>query len=355
MSVVVYECDVCKREIQRSQNIFGLESVGRCVITDGCRGRLLQQEVKPSYAVGHSTVPVIGLTDWTPRKILFTHTQEIVRQRWVIEHNLNGLPIINAYVYPYGTDGKLIQVEPKSIEYLSNNSLALTFATSKAGVVQLIMRSSVSDDQITSLKPKNIESRYDTERFVLSESTQLTNGSDTNGELTIATRIATTVTSGFDPYADIVVQPYYLSPSTLTILPLFGPMTFKAIDRLPVDSSTSPWGGATKIVVQGHQYLLRSANIHPAAGALNTLGVPEGAPVFFTVTHKGSVRTVAKGEMLALLANAPYMTVDRILDKYVDMSVISQASAPKQMVYSDLNWRINPALLIKTYPDIITL
>lgn len=355
MAVVVYECDTCKREVHRSQNTRGMDVIGRCVITDGCRGKLNQKQIKPSHAVGHSTVPVLGLTDWSARRILYTHNQDLGRSVWQIDHGLNGLPIVNAYVYDQNDVGKLIPIEPEEIKYVSNNTVTLSFRTTLAGKAQLIMRSSVTEQQITTLKPRTTESTYDADRFVLSESFPLTNGPETFGELTIATRIESVIASGFDPFAEIIVQPYYLSPATLDILPAHAPMVFKSVSNFPLDTASSPWAGATKVVVQGHQYLLRSANIHPAAGTLPTLGIPEGAPVFFTVTHKGQTHQLQKGEMLGLLADDPFLVVDRIKDKYVDMSSFTQATAPRQIVYSALNWHINPSLFIKTYPDIITL
>lgn len=354
MAVVVYECDTCKREIHRSQNTRGLDVIGGCIITDGCRGKLNQKQIKPSHAVGHSTPPILGLKDWSARRILYTHNQELPRQRWQIDHKLNGLPIVNAYVYKQDSSGDLIAIEPTEITYVSNNTVTLTFPTTLAGKAQLIMRSSVSDQQITTLRPQTLESSYDAERFVIAEAFPLTNGAESVGELTIATRIESIISSGFDPYAEIIIQPYYLSPSTLAILPATPPLVFKAVDNIPLDTSISPWAGATKVVVKGHQYLLRSASIH-GNGSLATAGIPEGAPVFFTVSHKGVTRTLQKGEILGLVANAPFLTVDRILNKYVDLSMITQATAPRQMVYSQLNWLVNPSLLIKTYPDIITL
>lgn len=355
MAVVVYECDTCKREVHRSQNTRGLDVIGHCVITDGCRGKLNQKQIKPSHAVGHSTPPILGLKDWTARRILHTHNQELARQRWQIDHGLNGLPIVNAYVYKQDSSGDLLAIEPDEINYVNNNTVTLSFRTTVAGKAQLIMRSSVTDQQITSLKPKTIEATYDANRFVLAEAFPLTNGPETFGELTIATRIESIIASGFDPYSEIILQPHYLSPSTLEILPATPPLVFKAVNNLPLDTASSPWAGVTKVVIQGNQYLLRSANIHSAAGTLPSLGIPEGAPVFFTVTHKGIVRTLAKGEMLGLLANAPFLTIDRILNQYIDLSAITQSTAPRQLVYNELNWRMNPSLLIKTYPDIITL
>lgn len=368
MAVVVYECDTCKREVYRKQNTQGIDVVGRCIITDGCKGKLLQKEIKPSHAVGHSTAPVIGLRDWTPRKILYTHTQSLAKKQWVVHHNMNGMPIVN--VFSYSADGSLTlnPIVPVAIEFTSSNAITVSFATSVAGVAQLLMRSSVSDQTTTTLKPRLIEEEFDANHFVLSESMFMTNGPETYGELTIATRVVTRDKPefGFDPHEAITIQPHYLSPSTgQEILPLVPPMVFRSVDQVPVDTASSPWAGVTKTVINGAQYIVRSANIHPATGTLPSLGVAEGSPVYFTVTAKVwnsatktyviGERILKKGEMLGLLANSPFLTVDRITDKYADLHQISEATAPRQLVYTDYNWRINPSLLTKTYPTIITL
>lgn len=358
MAVVVYECDTCKREVYRKQNTEGIDVVGRCVITSGCKGKLLQIEIKPSHAVGHSTTPVIGLQDWTPRRILFTHTQAFAKKQWIINHNMNGIPIVNVFQYKQDSTD-LIAAKPVSIDFTSANTVAITFSTATAGVAQLMMRSSVSDQTITTLKPRVVESEYTADHFVLSESLYMTNGPEAYGEFTVATRIATrdNPNYGFDPYKEIHIQPVYLSPSSLEHLPTLPMLTFRAINNTPVDTATSPWAGTTKVVVAGAQYVVRSVNIHYPQGNLPSLGIPEGAPVFFNVVNSdGSIeRTLQKGEMLALLADSPFLVVDKVFDKYVDLSQISESTAPRQLVYNNLNWRFNPSLLTKTYPNIITL
>lgn len=358
MAVVVYQCDTCKREVYRKQNTAGIDVVGRCIITNGCKGRLLQIEIKPSHAVGHSPTPVIGLQDWTPRKILFTHTQSFAKKQWTITHNMNGIPIVNVFTYKRDSTD-LLPITPVSIESTSANVTTITFATATAGIAQLMMRSSVADQAITTLKPRVLENEYTSDHFVLSESLYMTNGAESYGEFTVATRIATrdNPNYGFDPYKEIHIQPVYLSPATLEHLPALPKLTFRAINNTPVDTAASPWAGTTKVVVAGAQYVVRSVNIHYAQGNLPSLGIPEGAPVFFNVVDaNGKIqRTLQRGEMLALLAESPFLAVDKIFDKYVDLSQITESTAPRQLVYNNLNWRFNPSLLTKTYPNIITL
>ena len=84
MAIVVYKCDVCDREIEILQNPEGLETVGRCVITDGCRGNLYQIDTKQDFIRGKFPETVAGLTDWTQRKVLYDHTQSVATFQWRI-------------------------------------------------------------------------------------------------------------------------------------------------------------------------------------------------------------------------------------------------------------------------------
>ena len=64
MAVVQFLCDTCKRTIEIPQDPRKLEVIKRCVITEGCRGNLLQQRVFQNFVRGRPTEPVTGLEDW---------------------------------------------------------------------------------------------------------------------------------------------------------------------------------------------------------------------------------------------------------------------------------------------------
>ena len=98
MAVVVYKCDVCKREIQLQRKIRSLESIGRCTITNGCRGSLYQIDLLEDFVRGALPDPVSGLDDWQQRKVLHNHEQAIERDEWIIEHNMGSFPIVSVFV-----------------------------------------------------------------------------------------------------------------------------------------------------------------------------------------------------------------------------------------------------------------
>ncbi len=70
MAIVVYKCDVCKREKEYIRNVEGIEKIQRCTITHGCRGKLFQVELLPDYIRASSSARVLGLDEWRERKVL---------------------------------------------------------------------------------------------------------------------------------------------------------------------------------------------------------------------------------------------------------------------------------------------
>ncbi len=354
MAVVVYECDTCKRAVHRKQNRHGLDVIGRCVITNGCRGKLLLKEVKPAYAIGHSTDPVIGLADWTARKVLYTHKQDFLKKTWEVQHGLNNQPSVTAYVY---LQDKLVRTEPDAINYVSNDKLVLTFPTAVTGIAQLQARSASDGQNITTLQPTSPDS-VDGTTFSLSRTLPITNGTSV-GELTIATRVATVATSGFAPTLPIEITIHFISPTDqteITSIPVV--LTFRDASNTPVDTSASPWGDTRYLSIDGFRYLARSANIHVGGGVGDTLtdrGIPQGASCFFTVRYSGADRELSAGEVFILQSDAPHASVDRTLDEVIDMSDITPANATASTAYIGLELLGNTALRKKLYPSIVVL
>lgn len=355
MAVVLYQCDTCNRSLHKVQNPKGIEVVGGCIITSGCRGKLIQQQIKPSHSVGHGSAPVLGLADWHPRKMLFTFEQHIAQSQWRIVHNLNGIPVVNAYINLAGAATDLVEVHPELITVVDNNTIDVNFKHSYTGTAQLIMRSSTSADQTSTLKTQTTS--FDRDRFVLSEAVQLSTGvldADIYGELTFASLIDTHTAPGFDNDRPIDITLFYLSPETMVPVEIPGKIVLRPANQFPVNANASPWSGSTKILVKGRQFMLRSGNIHVNSN-LNLIGVTEGAPMFFKVAADGSEKELKHEQLLLLLAKAPFFRVDKILNSFVDVADLNESNAVKSLVYHNNDMFINPSLIIKTYPAIITV
>lgn len=140
MTVVVYQCDICNRKITLPQNPQGLETVGRCTITLGCRGRLHQIDLKPDYIRGVFPPPVSGLKDWVQRKVLYTHTQTVKSRTWTITHNLGIIPTIQVFVL--NPQGNQIEIFPSQTTVIDLNTVILEFSQLEAGIAQFTTASS---------------------------------------------------------------------------------------------------------------------------------------------------------------------------------------------------------------------
>jgi hypothetical protein len=60
----------------------------------------------------------------------YKHVQTDPSDTWVIEHNLFGYPVIDAFV---DVDGTIQKVMPASVTYTSNKICTLVFAVPRAG------------------------------------------------------------------------------------------------------------------------------------------------------------------------------------------------------------------------------
>lgn len=353
MAVVVYQCDTCKRETYRQQNRRGLDVISRCIITSGCHGKLNLQEVKPSYAIGHATTPVIGLADWSARKVLFTYHQGFLKKTWEISHKLNNQPSVTVYVYKDGLNSTtLVKEEPESIVYTSNDTITLTFRNAVTGIAQCQARSASDGQNITTLIPVDT-TPTDANVFSTDRSFGITNGMDA-GELTLATRVGTVAISGFAPTQEIQLTAHFLSPTDLSEIAVPVVMTMRTVNNTPVDTTGSPWAGSKYATIRGRKYLLRSVNLH-TDGNLTLRGIPQGAPCYFTVKYLGQDRTLVEDEMLILTSSHPHHSVDRNYSEIADLAKLTKDKATAYTSYVDDDLLGNTSLLEEIFPSIILL
>ena len=168
MTIIVYKCDVCDRETELLQNKKGLEVIQRCTITDNCRGKLYQLGVKQDHIRGQFPSAVGGLDDWTPRKMIYNHTQSIRQQEWRVNHELGIFPTIHVFVerpvagstealsdVPCIARGgqdetettDLIKLNPDEfvVNIIDDNSFDIVLVNPEKGKVQCVARSAAPD------------------------------------------------------------------------------------------------------------------------------------------------------------------------------------------------------------------
>lgn len=300
MAIVTFECDVCKRTIDKVQNKKGLEVIGRCVITEGCKGKLHRIGFSADHITGQQTPSVDGLTDWSQRKVLYTHYQNTLSDSWKVKHYLNNDPNVEVFIqtstiYP----DQISEIIPESIVYDNENELTVNLASRYKGIAQCIVLSTS-------------KSEYTAESVSSIAALQAT----TNSELTIATLNS-------DPTLEVTLT--FLSPKNLAVI------TTKTytFDDTPGVNSTWKSGTTSKVLINGKIYTVRSHSID--SNDLVQNGVENGTP--FYVSDVNGSEPVSK-ESFILLTNSPYESVDINTSQIIDVSSINVSTAATAFYYN---------------------
>lgn len=338
MSIIRYKCTTCKREIEIPENKRGLEVINRCVITEDCRGTLYKINRKQDFIRGEFPPKVPGLTDYTARRVLYNHTQAVAATEWFVEHNLGVAPSVQVLIDVAAetaeefedtpcslraTEGNFDQVETTDFTFTITgpNTLTITFTNPVSGLAQMIARSTA---------PTVVETVED----IVQPSFQLTTGS----LLTIATR-DNTVSSSSSIDLDLVFTP----PGEIT--------TVQVTYTIPssVDSSSS-WSDYSTIQIQGKNYTVRSFDTFISEMVDGT--IPDGSSFFFNQINDGSDRDIASQEVIILLAQDPYETIDKITNRLVDVNRIDATNAALSLFLQDREMFAFTSIISSTFPPI---
>lgn len=312
MAVVVYKCDTCKREVELQRKIDGLEHVGRCNITLGCRGSLYQVNLYPDYLRGSLPDPVVGLDDWRQRKVIHNHAQAVERDRWRIYHSMGVVPVVSVYG-DRPVEGDLdnrVEVTPTDINVIDDDTLELVFDRPWSGIAQLVARE--SDPDLFNPIAEQVETVVVDQQISLGR------------ELTIATE---TTSVGTNPF--VTMQMEFTSPvgpvATVSYVVDNQPTAVQTDDDgTPI--SGSAWTGINtgRVIIKGKIYEIRSFNIFDTA--LDTSIMGAGTTFRFTgIDPAGGagIREIEEGEVLILMASEPYNTIDRIYDQIIDVTKVT--------------------------------
>lgn len=378
----VYKCDVCMRKIRVLTSREGIDVVNRCTITYGCKGRLHRvKNAEEANATPAFPTEVAGVKDWFQRRVEYTHTQPIKASTWVIKHNLANKPIIYAYAtrqcmasatidptqipantlwyksasgiddnnilapsaaglyrfdgarwvrpsdtIPVGMRGTTVfeyqeLIQPTKTETIDQHTTQITFSVPQSGVAQCV-----------ALQSQNTANPIRITQAASTSAVRLSN----NGEITIAT---------LNPSPFITVALNFKSSNVAGGINV----SFGSVDNTA--SVNSPWVGVDRIFVNGKTYTVRSFDLGhlPPIPAVMASGNVDPTKARFTFENFST----NINENLILLGNAPYYTVDRIYDQYIDIAQLSRF-AP-EIYYNDGEIYTTPSVVKKVYPLINTL
>lgn len=312
MSVILYRCNVCNRDKEVVQNIYGLDIISRCTITRGCRGNMTQVKVLDGYTRSRATKPKADLDDWSSRKILYNHNQHISKSEWYVVHDLGTIPVVS--VMAVSNDGIKRQVQPIEIITIDSNATILRFDESISGLAQL----------------RNTQSAYSTQTIPTNTPNNSLIQITKDGELTIGT-IQKSITA--DQYILITIE--FTNSSGQT-------MSFDYIvDDHP--SISSAWGDIKVVTLKGKMYTVRTFNI------MNQFIISGEVSIGSTLRlTKINNNQPTKSDMVILLSNPPYESVDKIVDKFVDIVTLGDMD----LIYDGSNIVVKSEKISQIYPYI---
>lgn len=312
MAVVLYKCDTCEREIELQRQPDTIETFGRCVITEGCRGHLYQLDIKQDYVRPKRTKPVEGLTDWIQRRKLYTHYQTVNSSQWVVDHNLGVLPSVQVVVEREisGQQTQSIEVEPERIETVDLNRIIIHLPRAESGVAQCIARSTVQPGE------REVEQQQ-----VQTEPVQLSN----DNTISIATR------SEID---NIYLKMHFTDEGNV-----FNTYVYK-VDTSP--SFFSPWSNLKHIYVNNKRYLVRSFNFkNPYIDTDDFINgtITQGSAIYVSeISFDDGVtyQSLERDQVLFLLAQEPFNVQDKLLNQLVfPVDIIAENASNSMYIDND--------------------
>jgi hypothetical protein len=321
----IYKCSVCSRSVRVPTNKHGLDVLQRCIITHNCQGKLNRVTIAKEINETPAFPPEVqGVADWFQRRVLYTHEQPVQSLTWLIRHDLATRPKIYVYVNRL-IDGEeiLVKVDPKTETTIDLNTVEVTFEGAESGLVQCISLASQNSTNPTALSGLTVS----TDAFQLTSDV---------GEVTIATLSSA-------PLVGIGLT-YRTSGTEIDIT-----IDYAGIDAVP--SIGSPWVGSSRAVINGQVYTLRSFNLTqtPLAPTYFAAGAVPNGSTFYVSTFSNAPPSL--GQCLFLLGRAPYATVDRIFDQYIDAATISPISP--ELFYNTGKGYATRSVIRSTYPPVL--
>ena len=308
--ITVYRCDVCDREIQLPRNRKGIETVGRCIITRNCQGRLYVEDIIQTTSPFLKPVDeVFGLQNFYPRNKLFNFSQRFEKSVWYINHNLETFPIISVY----DSVGNTIPDTKFKVTPQGKNVVTLEFNTPTSGTAQLYVR----EISINEVEEIGI------------------------GDIVEKTQVSTSLLTGTVAFATTNPRKNLQSDTVLLELKTPGGQLEYVQMALSLTNSNSPWNGVRTVIIKNTTYYVGIGNFF--SSGYNPSLISSGT----TIKIAGGTSEVSH----ILLANEPFDRVDIITDKILKRDKINQTT--NSLFFDNDQIFCNNAAISRVYPEII--
>lgn len=318
MATIKYRCSICKREIDLLEKTETLTVYSKCIITNGCKGKLNKLSRNIDNNRESTPSPVDGLNDYVKRKVFYQHTQTLIKSVWTIKHNLGVAPTIEVFINQNNSLKKL-KNDDYSIEIKNKNLLEIKFNSPYTGIVQCIARSTVQD---ATLESKEVEKLIKV---------------SFGGSIVFAfPKLVTHFTYPpiIQPTPDLPIDTKLeLNPIRLEIS-VISPNREEFVCTEIIDTTNlnnTPWVGWNEILLRKRRnYSVKSKNIFKfnrvfQSDELDKNKIPAQTQIRFLRIDYGTgiLQPIEPDDVLILLADSPYQSIDKIKNKIIDIANVN--------------------------------
>lgn len=355
MATINYKCDTCKREIELIENKTGLTTLSGCTITKNCRGNLYKLKRNPNNVRQNIPKYDADLEDYTQRKLLHIHHQEIASSRWVVKHGFGPSCV---YVV-YDQDGNIVPPDEYSVDNVNGIS-TVSLSSSIIGSLHVISRTgglSTLEMSPSIVMPIQISTQNIITFAIPKYITRINSGSSP-----ILPPAVVPVTPTPSPTSLPDPAPYEICSNTIKIeIEVTKPNepTVACTETLDsLISNKSPWFGWNRILIRNRKhYCIKTIDFTKLKVFSNTnnnkIIIPDGTILKIKRIDYGTglLVNIPDRGLLVLLTNPPYDSSDKNLDNIIDCG---------EMVNSDISWFefkdmklfCDESIVEKTFPSI---
>lgn len=319
MATITYQCSVCDRKIDILEKPANLNVFSKCIITNGCRGKLNKISRNQDNLRETFPSPVLGLQDYVQRKAFYSHEQIILNNVWSINHGLGAVPAIDVFVQTNTNSNDLekLDISDYEIEIVNKNVCNIKLGSPYKGVAHLIARTSIQDVDTAAKTTDDLMKLTYGGIFVIAIPKFLTK---------FEVPPAPPLTPNDLPIdllnQNIRIRVSVIEPNKEEII------CFETINLRTLNST--PWVGWKEILLRKRRnYYIRYKSIFDFTSTfeLDTLSakdIPDGTQIRFLEIDlgTGSFQPIEQGDLLLLLANPPYQPIDKIRNKVLDVGAM---------------------------------
>jgi len=331
--IIVYKCDVCDRTVELQRKPRSIETVGKCIITANCRGKLyVERLIKTTSPFIKRTEEVLGLDNFYPRTKFFKFTQKFEKLNWYINHNLESFPIISIY----DDDSNIVPDSEFTVNIINKNTIEIVFNTLRSGTAELYVRevsvANQSQAAVTVEEPVQVSTNLLT------------------GTMAVLTRLPRTVEEivtdeNGDPVFDEFGQPTTTTPADTVRFKLTsstGQVQFSSAEINSV-SGNSPWSGYKKIIIRNKSYYVGFVDFF--SNDFNQSLISSGTSITIDSSDQNLTHF--------LLADSPFERVDILRNRILEVSKVNLSNG--SLFFDNDEIFCDNDQITELYPNLITI